>query len=172
MQLAPSPPGGAAAAVFGAAQPGDQSALPGGHQPDSAEGLCAALSVPSGKERLTCREEGDEVASTSWNDDNDVNDSFDIVDSGCDDDKVVTSWNDDDIVICSDDDIVVPSHYVNIVITSWYDNDDDITITSNKISTTSENNDSDDFNYVSTYWYDNDDIDFTSCNDDDTYFLE
>lgn len=40
--------------MFGAAQPGDQSALPGGHQPDCPEGLRPALPVPSGKEQLTC----------------------------------------------------------------------------------------------------------------------
>lgn len=57
MHVAPFPSGGAAAAESGAAQPGDQSALPGGHQPDGPEGLCPALSVPSGKEQLTCQEE-------------------------------------------------------------------------------------------------------------------
>lgn len=91
--------------MFGAAQPGDQPALPGGHQPDGPEGLCPALSVPSGKEQLTCQEEEGEVVNTSWNDE-------------C------------IIVICLDDDIAVTFDDVDIVITSWYD-DDDIVITSN-----------------------------------------
>lgn len=40
-----------ASTVFGAAQPSDQFALPGGHQSDCTEGLCPALPVPSGKKQ-------------------------------------------------------------------------------------------------------------------------
>lgn len=89
--------------MFGAAQPGDQPALPGGHQPDGPAGLCPALSVPSGKEHQ-CQEEEGEVVNTSWNDN-----SIDIVgwmlmldNSECyftDDDRIVTSWNDEGIVV-------------------------------------------------------------------------
>ena len=45
--------GSPAAAVSGAAQPGDQSALPGRHQPDCTERFCPALPVAAGKRQCT-----------------------------------------------------------------------------------------------------------------------
>ena len=41
--------GGPAAAVSGAAEPGDQPALTGGNQPRRTEGLCPALPVTTGR---------------------------------------------------------------------------------------------------------------------------